>query len=148
MSGEPALFELRDAMPFAALLGIELLTAGPGRVRGRGRLAWAPERCTAGGILHGGAIMALADTCGGACSFLNLPAQARATSTIASTTNFLRAVRAGAVIATSEPLHIGRTLIVIQTEVSHEDESAVAHVIQTQGFYYPRPRASAEPDRG
>lgn len=77
------------AMPFADLIGVEFLSATPQEVRGR--LAWAPERCTAGGILHGGALMALADSLGGVCAFLNLPPGA-STSTIESKTNpkFLR----------------------------------------------------------
>lgn len=85
--------QLREVMPFAQLIGIELLQASPELVRGT--LAWAPERCTAGGLMHGGALMALADTCGGACAFLNLPHGASGTATIESKTNFMRGVRAG-----------------------------------------------------
>jgi len=83
--------QIRDLMPFAALIGAELIAAGPELVRGR--LEWAPERCTAGGLLHGGALMALADSCGGACAFLNLPEGADGTATIESKTNFLRGLR-------------------------------------------------------
>jgi acyl-coenzyme A thioesterase PaaI-like protein len=71
--------QLRDLMPFAALVGIELLEARPELVRGR--VEWSRERCTAGGLMHGGALMALADTCGGACAFLNLPEGASGTAT-------------------------------------------------------------------
>ena len=90
-------------MPFAALLGVELLR-DDARAR-RGRLEFAPERCTAGGLLHGGALMALADGCGGVCAFLNLPEGAIGTATIESKTNFLRGVREGAMTASTRPLH-------------------------------------------
>jgi 1,4-dihydroxy-2-naphthoyl-CoA hydrolase len=132
----PTAAQLRELMPFAALLGIELLEARPELVRGR--LRWAPERCTAGGLMHGGALMALADTCAGACAFLNLPDGARATATIESKTNFMRAVRDGAVTATTRPLHSGRTLIVLESEIANDDGALVAKVTQTQAFNHPR----------
>ena len=119
-------------MPFAVALGIELLEAGPDCVRGR--LEWSHERTTTGGVMHGGALMALADTCGGVCAYLNLPAAARATATIESKTNFLRAVREGAATATSRPLHRGQTLIVLETEVARDDGELAAKVTQTQVY--------------
>jgi 1,4-dihydroxy-2-naphthoyl-CoA hydrolase len=128
--------QFRDVMPFAVMLGIELLDARPELVRGR--LEWAPERCTAGGVMHGGALMALADTCGGVCAFLNLPGGAHGTATIESKTNFLRAVREGAITATTRPLHAGRTMIVLETEVVRDDGSLAAKVTQSQAFHYPR----------
>src|SRR5262249_56010267 len=70
-AGGAELDGLVDMMPFAAGLGIVLDAAAPDGVRGR--LPWAPERCTTGGILHGGVLMALADSLGGICAFLNLP---------------------------------------------------------------------------
>jgi 1,4-dihydroxy-2-naphthoyl-CoA hydrolase len=126
------LAQLRDAMPFAALIGVELLEAKPALVRAR--LAWTPEHCTAAGVMHGGALMALADTCGGVCAFLNLPGGASATATVESHTHFLRAVRDGAIIATTRPLHRARTLIVLETEIAREDGALVAKVTQTQIF--------------
>ena len=129
--------QLRDAMPFAALVGIDLLEASTELVRGR--LAWAPERCTAGGLLHGGALMALADTCGGVCAFLNLPEGAQGTATVESKTNFLRAVREGTITASTRPLHVGRTLVVLETELTRDDGSLVAKVTQSQAIHYPRP---------
>src|SRR5918911_817011 len=105
-------------MPFATELGIQLDAAEPDEVRGR--LAWAPERCTAGGVMHGGALMALADSLGGICAFLNLPEGAQ-TTTVSSTTSFMRAVREGEVTATTRPLHAGRTVIVVQTEIRDGD---------------------------
>jgi uncharacterized protein (TIGR00369 family) len=130
MAEIPSPAQIRDLMPFAALIGVELLEAGPELVRGR--MAWSPERCTTGGVMHGGAMMALADTCGGVCAFLNLPEGAQGTATIDSKTNFLRAVRDGAITATTRPLHAGRTLIVLETEIAREDGSLAATVTQTQ----------------
>ena len=121
--------ELLRLMPFATELGIELDAAGPGEVRGR--LAWAPERCTAGGVMHGGALMALADSLGGICAFLNLPEGAQTTTT-GSSTNFMRAVREGEVNAVARPLHAGRTVIVVQTDLHDGDGRRVAQVTQTQ----------------
>jgi uncharacterized protein (TIGR00369 family) len=136
MTDAAGLAALRDAMPYAALVGIELLEATPELVRGR--LDWSAERCTAGGLMHGGAAMSLADSCGGVCAFLNLPAGASGTSTIESKTNFLRAVRDGSLTATTRPLHRGRTLIVVETELTLDDGSLAAKVIQSQAFHYPR----------
>jgi 1,4-dihydroxy-2-naphthoyl-CoA hydrolase len=127
---------IRDLMPYARELGIELLEAQPATVRAR--LAWAPERCTAGGIMHGGALMALADTCGGVCAFMNLPEGATGTATIESKTNFMRAVADGAVFANSRPLHAGRTMIVVETELTRDDGQLAAKVTLTQAFHYPR----------
>jgi 1,4-dihydroxy-2-naphthoyl-CoA hydrolase len=128
--------QIRDLMPFAVLVGIELLEAAPQLVRGR--MQWSPERCTAGGLLHGGALMALADTCGGVCAFLNLPDGALGTATIESKTNFMRAVREGAVTAGTRPLHSGRTMIVLETELRLDDGSLAGKVLQTQAFHHPR----------
>jgi uncharacterized protein (TIGR00369 family) len=82
--------------------------------------------------------MALADTCGGACAFLNLPEGAMGTATIESKTNFMRAVRDGSITASTRPLHAGRSVIVLETELALEDGSLAAKVIQTQAFNYPR----------
>jgi 1,4-dihydroxy-2-naphthoyl-CoA hydrolase len=124
---------LRDLLPFAAQLGIELLEAGPDLVRGS--LAWAPERTTAGDVMHGGAMMALADTCGGLCAFLNLPEGSSGTATVESKTNFMRAVRDGTVTAITRPLHRGRTLIVVESELRRDDGKLAAKVTQTQIFH-------------
>ncbi len=122
-------------MPFAALIGVELLEASPDLVRGR--LSWKPECCTIGGVLHGGALVALADSCGGACAFLNLPEGAHGTATVDSTTNLLHAVREGAVIASARPLHIGRLIAVIETEIRGKYGWLTAKTTQTQVFHYP-----------
>ena len=120
---------LLAAMPFAARLGVRIETAAPQEVIGR--LAWAPDRCTAGGVMHGGALMTLADSIGAACAFLNLPPGA-ATTTLESKTNFFRAVRGGTVRATARALHVGRTAIVVQTELHDTEGHLVAQVTQTQ----------------
>jgi len=133
---EDDLQRLGDLIPFAAMLGIELVEASPELVRAR--LEFSPERCTGGGIMHGGALMALADNSGGICAILNLPDGAQGTATIESKTNFLRAVREGAVTATTRPLHNGRTLIVVETELSDDSGKLVAKVTQTQIYHYAR----------
>jgi uncharacterized protein (TIGR00369 family) len=101
-------------------------------------LEWAPSLCTAGGILHGGAIMALADSAGGACAYLNLPTDAAGTSTIESKTNFLGVVRKGRVTATATPLHRGGTTIVVETAVHDDAGKLIAKVTQTQLVLRPR----------
>lgn len=117
------------AVPFAGLLGIEVDVAEPDDVRGR--LAWREELCTAGGILHGGALMGFADNLGGICAFLNLPDDTT-TATVESKTNFFRPVRAGEVTGRTRPLHVGRTFIVVQTDLTDREGRAVAQVTQTQ----------------
>jgi uncharacterized protein (TIGR00369 family) len=133
---EPDLQSLSDLIPFAAAIGMELLEATPELVVSR--LQWSPERCTTGGVMHGGALMALADNGGGVCAFLNLPEGAVGTATIESKTNFVRAVREGAVTASSRPLHLGRTMVVVETELVRGDGKLAAKVTQTQAFHYPR----------
>ena len=118
-----------ESMPFAGLLGIRLGSLSRQEVRAH--LDWAPERCTTEGVLHGGALMALADSLGALCAFLNLP-PGTATSTIESKTNFFRAVRSGSVEAISRPLHAGRTTIVAQTDLFDAEGRRVAQVTQTQ----------------
>jgi 1,4-dihydroxy-2-naphthoyl-CoA hydrolase len=135
MSQMPTPEQIRDTMPFAALIGAELLEVTPELVCGR--MQWSPDLCTAGGLMHGGALMALADGCGGVCAFFNLPEGAIGTATIESKTNFLRGVRESAVTARARPLHKGRTMIVIETELTREDGALVAKVTQTQAFHYP-----------
>jgi 1,4-dihydroxy-2-naphthoyl-CoA hydrolase len=116
-------------IPFASQLGIEVTTAESAEVRGT--MAWVPELCTAGGVLHGGALMAFADTLGAICAFLNLP-EGATTATVESKTNFFRPVREGQVTATARPLHVGRSFIVVQTELFDAEEQRVAIVTQTQ----------------
>ena len=125
----PSLDEMVGMMPFSAGLGIELTAASPAEVTGT--MAWAPRLCTTFGALHGGAVMAMADSLGGICAFLNLPTGAT-TSTIESKTNFFRGVRDGSLRATARPLHVGRTTIVVQTDLFDDRDKRVAQVTQTQ----------------
>jgi uncharacterized protein (TIGR00369 family) len=122
--------DLAEIAPLAGTLGIEVSHAAPDEVRGG--MDWAPEKCTAAGVLHGGAIMAFADTLGGVCAFLNLPDGAATTATVESKTNFFRAVRGGSVAGITKPLHVGRSFIVVQTDVLDDDDRHVAQVTQTQ----------------
>jgi uncharacterized protein (TIGR00369 family) len=92
---------MHQAMPFTATLGVAVLECTAELVRSQ--LPWQESLTTTGGLLHGGALMALADANGGMCAFLNLPKGAT-TSTIESKTNFLRAVRSGCATALSRPL--------------------------------------------
>ena len=121
---------IQSAMPLCATLGIRAQRYTREEVVLS--LDWAPGLCTTGGLMHGGAIMALADSAGGACAMLNLPADASGTATIESHSNFLGAVRAGTVTATASPLHAGRTTIVVETSVRDSDGRLVAKVTQTQ----------------
>jgi uncharacterized protein (TIGR00369 family) len=122
--------QLHSAMPFTAVLGSTALRVGPDEVVLR--LDWDATRCTSGGLLHGGALMALADAAGGWCAFLNLPDGATGTATVTSSTNFLRPVTGGCVEAVAHPLNIGRTVIVLDTELRDADGRLVARVTQTQ----------------
>jgi len=89
--------QVHAAAPYTGFLGLEIVSASPDEVRSR--LAWSADKCTAGGMLHGGALMSLADSAGGFLAFLNLPADAKGTATIESKTNFLGPIRE----ATSTP---------------------------------------------
>ena len=129
MSGAPDLGALVAAMPHAAALGVALESASADEVVGG--FDWAEERCTAGGVIHGGALMALADSVGAVCGFLGLPPGAT-TATTSSTTHFLRAVREGRVTATARPLHRGRAQVVVRTDLTDAQGRLVATVTQSQ----------------
>ena len=111
------------------MLGLRVATAAPEEVRLE--LDHRPELCTAAGVLHGGAIMALADTTGAVCAFLNLP-EGATTTTVESKTNMLAAVREGVLAATAKPLHVGSSLIVVETELRRADGRLAAKTTQTQ----------------
>lgn len=120
---------------FAGLLGIRLLEAGRERVRAT--LVVRDELCTVPGVLHGGALMAFADTLGAIGTFVNLPDGAT-TTTIESKTNFLAAGRAGKPIhGEASPLHRGRRTMVWQTRVTDDDGKLLALVTQTQAVLEP-----------
>jgi uncharacterized protein (TIGR00369 family) len=124
---EPA--ELLATMPFAVATGVVLTEAT--KEECRGRLEWEATRTTLGGALHGGALMTLADSVGAVCAYLNLPPGA-GTSTLSSATNLLRGVREGYVEAVSHPLHVGRTTIVVVTELRDAAGRLVSTTMQTQ----------------
>ena len=118
-------------MPFAESMGIEFTEADAERVVAR--LKIREELCTTGGIVHGGALMALADSAGAAATIINLPEDAKGTATIESKTNFIGAGPQGTIlIATATPIHRGRKSQVWQTRIETEAGKLVALVTQTQ----------------
>jgi uncharacterized protein (TIGR00369 family) len=121
--------DLLSLVPFAGELGMRLDSVERDEVRGR--LRWAEELCTAGGLLHGGALMSFADTLGAACAYVNLP-EGATTTTVESKTNFFRGVRGGEVLGTTRPLHVGRSFVVVQTDLVDDEGKRVAQVTQTQ----------------
>ena len=112
------------------LLGIEFTDAAPDKVTAR--LTVRKDLCTLGDNLHGGAIMAFADTLGAVAAILNMP-QGTRTTTIESKTNFIGAAPVGTrVMGESVPVHKGRTTVVCQTTIRSEAGKLVALVTQTQ----------------
>jgi 1,4-dihydroxy-2-naphthoyl-CoA hydrolase len=120
---------IRQAMPLATHLGFEGVEGNSEAVMIRG--AWAPEHCTAAGVLHGGYLMTLADAAAATLAFLNLP-EGVSTATIESKTNFLAAVREGHVTARAELVHAGRRTIVVQVDVTDDAGRLVSRTLQTQ----------------
>ena len=120
-----------NPLPFAQLLGIEFLSVEADCLAAR--MLIRPDLCTIGGIAHGGAIMSFADTLGAAAAFVNLPADAKGTTTIESKTNFIAGAPSGStVIGRTTLVHRGRRTQVWQTRVATEQEKLVALVVQTQ----------------
>jgi 1,4-dihydroxy-2-naphthoyl-CoA hydrolase len=118
-------------IPFAQLKGVTFTEAEKDRVVAR--MLVRPDLCTLGHTIHGGAIMALADTVGAAATIVNLPDDAKGTTTIESKTNFIGGAREGmTVIATATPVHRGRRTQVWQTRLETEEGKLVAIVTQTQ----------------
>jgi uncharacterized protein (TIGR00369 family) len=113
----------------AEQLGIRFVKVGRDRVVAE--LAFHETLTTVGGSLHGGTLMALADTVGAAATMLNLPAGA-STTTIESKTNFLAGVRTGTVRAETIPLHRGKRTMVWQTRVTNENGRLLSLTVQTQ----------------
>jgi 1,4-dihydroxy-2-naphthoyl-CoA hydrolase len=118
-------------MPFAELKGVTFTEASPERVVAR--MLVRPNLCTLNHTIHGGAVMALADSVGAAATVINLPADAKGTTTIESKTNFIGGAKEGTtVVATATPVHRGRRTQVWQTRLETEDGRLVAIVTQTQ----------------
>lgn len=118
-------------MPFAADLGIELEEASADRVVAT--LPWAARLCTVAGILHGGALMTLADSAGALVTYLGLP-EGASTATMTSTTQFFRPVPAGTVRAVAVPLHRGRSAVTVQTALRDAADRRVAQTTQIQAI--------------
>ncbi|HUI18284.1 MAG TPA: PaaI family thioesterase [Alphaproteobacteria bacterium] len=117
-------------LPFAELLGIDYVEVSPERVTAE--LPVREQLCTRPAVLHGGAIMALADTLGAIATILNLP-EGSSTTTLESKTNFLApAPLGGKVIAECTPIHRGKRTMVWQTRVKTAEGRLVALVTQTQ----------------
>jgi 1,4-dihydroxy-2-naphthoyl-CoA hydrolase len=122
--------DIGRAQPLARLLGVEIVEATKARIVGR--LLVRPDICTTWDTLHGGAIMAFADTLGATGAFLNLPPGA-GTTTMESKTNFIGSAKVGSVVtAESTPVHIGSRTSVWTTRITREDGRLVAVVTQTQ----------------
>jgi uncharacterized protein (TIGR00369 family) len=120
-----------NPLPFATLLGVEFVEAELDHVVAR--MVVREDLCTAGSIVHGGAVMAFVDTLGAMATFLNLPAEAKGTTTIESKTNFIGGGPVGtALIGVSTPVHRGRRTQVWQTRVETEAGKLVAQTTQTQ----------------
>ena len=130
MSDSRLQFVRDNDTPFARHLGIEIVEASPDRVVAQ--LSIRPELCTTPSVMHGGAMMALADNLGAVGTVLNLPKGAT-TTTIESKTNFIAAIKVGeTATATCEPMHRGRTTMIWQTRITREDGRLAAVVTQTQ----------------
>jgi uncharacterized protein (TIGR00369 family) len=123
--------DLAALMPFATDLGITLAEASADRVVAQ--LAWAPRLCTAGGVMHGGVLMSLADSAGALVAFLGL-AEGQSTATMTSTTQLLRPVLRGTVRATAMPLHRGRTAMTVQASLQDDNDRLVAQTTQVQAI--------------
>jgi 1,4-dihydroxy-2-naphthoyl-CoA hydrolase len=118
-------------MPFAELMGVIFVEAEKDRVVAR--MPVRPELCTLNRTIHGGAMMALADSVGAAATVINLPEDAKGTTTIESKTNFIGGAREGtALLAIATPVHRGRRTQVWQTRLETEAGKLVAIVTQTQ----------------
>jgi 1,4-dihydroxy-2-naphthoyl-CoA hydrolase len=121
--------ELVALMPFARQLGVVVEEASADRVVAR--LAWSPELCTSGGLMHGGALMSLADTAGALVTFLGLP-EGATTATITSTSQLFRPVTGGTVRAVAVPVNRGRTTVTAQTSLFDSSDRLVAQTTQIQ----------------
>jgi uncharacterized protein (TIGR00369 family) len=129
MSLDPVDVTERFKGTLGELLGIRFVHAEPERVVAE--LTYRPDLTTVGGSLHGGTLMALADTVGAAATVLNLPPGAT-TTTLESKTNFMAAARAGVVRAESTPLHRGRRTMVWQTRLTDASGRLLSITTQTQ----------------
>jgi 1,4-dihydroxy-2-naphthoyl-CoA hydrolase len=135
MSLDPAELTERFKGTLGELLGIRFVEVGPERVVAE--LTYRTDLTTVGGSLHGGTLMAFADTIGAAATVLNLPPGA-STTTLESKTNFMAAGRAGVVRAEATPLHRGKRTMVWQTRITDEAGRLLSLTTQTQMVLEPR----------
>ena len=118
-------------MPLAVLMGISFVEAEKEKVVAT--MLVRDDLCTVGGSIHGGAVMAFADSVGAAATVINLPPDAKGTTTIESKTNFVGGAEVGTTLyATATPVHVGRRTQVWQTRLESEEGRLVAVVTQTQ----------------
>jgi uncharacterized protein (TIGR00369 family) len=118
-------------IPFAELKGVTFIEADEDRVVAK--MLVRPDLCTVSHSIHGGAVMAFADSVGAAATVINLPEDAKGTTTIESKTNFIGGAKEGTtVVATATPIHRGRRTQVWQTRLETEEGKLIALVTQTQ----------------
>jgi uncharacterized protein (TIGR00369 family) len=118
-------------MPLATLMGVTFTEASADSVAAT--MTVRDDLCTLGGVIHGGAVMALADSVGAAATVINLPPEAKGTTTLESKTNFIAAAKAGSSVrAVATPVHRGRRTQVWQTRIETDEGRLVAVVTQTQ----------------
>ncbi|HEX2904513.1 MAG TPA: PaaI family thioesterase [Jatrophihabitans sp.] len=132
--------QISELVPFTGLVGVNFIEINEQRVIGT--LEVTPERSTIGGSLHGGAQMTLADSVAAVLATANLPAGATGTVTIDSHTHFLGAARQGTVSAAARTLHVGRSTIVLEVDLTDETGRLIARTTQVQAVLMPKAEAA------
>ena len=116
-------------MPFAVHSGVEITAADLGAVVGH--LDWSEARCTTGGLMHGGALMTLADSLGAVAAFLHLP-EGAGTATVSSNTTLVRGLREGRATGTATVVNAGRRFITVRTDVVDDAGKLLTTTTQVQ----------------
>jgi len=129
--------QIAELVPFTGFVGVEFVEISRDRVVGS--LAVTHERSTIGGALHGGAQMTLADSVAATLATLNLPDGATGTVTVDSHTHFLGSARSGVVTASARTLHVGRTTIVLEVDLTNDVGKLIARTTQVQAVLGPKP---------
>ncbi len=122
---------MHASMPFTELLALQMVEVSDERAVATA--AWAPDKCTGGGIAHGGFLMSLADTLGAVCAGRFQP-PSTLTTTIESKTNLFRPVTEGEITTTATPGHTGRRTIVVRTDITNSAGKLVSRTTQTQAL--------------
>lgn len=120
---------LTATMPFAVRCGVRIESASKEAVVGH--IDWAEDRCTIGGLMHGGALMTLADSLGAVAAFLHLP-EGAGTATVTSSTSLLRGLREGRATGTATVINAGRRFITVRTDVVDGDGGLLITTTQVQ----------------